>query len=62
MSYYIVITKSGDIYGMNKNCTSVSIDHEKYLVCKNKKFGADKTLLLIPHSEVETIQLIEEDE
>ena len=62
MSYYVVRTKSGCMYNMNKNCTSVYIDHEKYLVCKNKKYGADKTLLLIPHSEVEVIQLIEEDE
>ena len=61
MSYYIVTTKSGYVYKMHKNCKSVYIDHEKYLVCKNKKFGADKTLLLIPHSEVETIELIEED-
>ena len=57
MSYYIVMTKGGDIYGMNKNCTNVYIDHEKYLNC----LGDDKTLLLIPHSEVEVIQLIEED-
>lgn len=56
------MTKGGYVYKMHKNCTSVSIDHEKYLVCKNKKFGADKTLLLIPHSEVETIELVEEDE
>lgn len=62
MSYYIVMTKGGYVYKMHKNCTSVSIDHEKYLVCKNKKFGSDKTLLLIPHSEVETIELVEEDE
>ena len=51
------MTKGGDIYGMNKNCTNVYIDHEKYLNC----LGDDKTLLLIPHSEVEVIQLIEED-
>ena len=56
------MTKGGYVYKMNKNCTNVYIDHEKYLVCKNKKFGADKTLLLIPHSEVEIIELVEEDE
>ncbi len=60
MLYFIIRTKTnGVVYDMDKKCTNIDYSDDKLCVFKNKQYGADQTLLILPYSEIGVIELKE---
>lgn len=62
--HFEVITKSGVHYGLGKRCNRVTYDNDHYCIFKhiNDDGNSYDTLALIPHSNIETILNVEDED